>query len=74
VVNVGVTPLPHTIAGDIGPLHRIEPVPLDAVPSAAKVAVPVPPVPVGKEMLLTGDELPVVAVVQPPERDTATRE
>jgi hypothetical protein len=74
VVSVGVTPLPSTMAGLIGPLQRIWPVPFEAVPSEANVAVPPPPVPVGNEMFDSGLEAPTVAVVHPPDRETATRE
>jgi len=73
VVRAGVTPFPHTIAGEIGPDHRMIPAPLDAIPIEAKVAVPEPPVPVGKTMLETGLTALEVTVQPEPVRATATR-
>lgn len=75
VVRVGVTPLPQTMLGAIGPLQRMFVAPLDATPIEANVAVPEPPVPEGKTMFACGEEEPVEDVVQPPVvRATDTRE
>ena len=66
VESCGVIPLPVTMLGVTVPLARIFPAPLAAVPIAAYVTVPAPPVPAGKEIVATGLTL-LFVTVQPPE-------
>ena len=68
VVSTGVTPDPVTMLGVTVPLHRIGVAPPPVLPVEKFVTVPEPPVPAGKVMLETGEQLagPVPTTVQPP--------
>lgn len=65
VVKIGVIPLPQTIFGEIVPEKRILAAPPVGYPKLKYVAVPEPPVPMGKFILETGLAT-FVATLKPP--------